>query len=360
MRIALVAPPFIPVPPLKYGGTELFIAHLAHGLQARGHDVIVYANGDSTVRCELRWRYRHAQWPIAEPGAAQLKNADHHSWAIHDAAMHADVIHLNDAVGIPFTPFVDVPAVATLHHPHEPVLSDLYVKYPAVQYVAISAAQGRAEAMPRIQVVHHGIAIEDYVFSAEKDDYVAFLGRMAPCKGVHHAIHAAKKAGIRLILAGEVQPVFRDYWEQQVRPQLGGAIEYIGEADLGRKNELLSRARALLVPIEWQEPFGLAMIEAMACGTPVLAFAGGSVEEIVRDGVSGWICRDAADMAERIASPGIAAESCRGWAAEHFSSDRMIDRYLEIYDRVLGPAHAREPSRRAAVPAASGAAASHE
>jgi len=338
MRIALVAPPFIPVPPVKYGGTELFIAHLAHGLQARGHDVIVYANGDSRVRCELRWRYRHAQWPIADPAAAHLKNADHHAWAIHDAGMHADVVHLNDATGVPFTTFIDVPTVSTLHHPHEPILSDLYVKYPGIQYVAISEAQGRREPMPRIQVIHHGIALDDYVFSAEKDDYVAFLGRMAPCKGAHQAIAAAKKAGIRLILAGEVQPVFRDYWELQVRPHLGGAIEYVGEADLAQKNALLSRARALLFPIEWEEPFGLAMVEAMACGTPVLAFGSGSVPEIVRDGVNGWICRDTSDMAERIRTLDIPPDSCRAWAAQHYPVERMVDRYLETYDRAQSDA----------------------
>jgi glycosyltransferase involved in cell wall biosynthesis len=338
MRIALVAPPFIPVPPVKYGGTELFLSHLAQGLQRRGHDVIVYANGDSRVSCELRWRYRHAQWPVVEPAAAQLKNADHAAWAIHDAAMHADVLHLNDAVAIPFTTFVDVPAVATLHHPHEPILSDLYTKYPAVQYVAISEAQARREPMPRTHVIHHGIVLDDYTVSAQKDDYVAFLGRMAPCKGAHLAIEAARLAGVRVKLAGEIQPVFRHYWETQVRPHIGGGAEYVGEADLRQKNELLGRARALLFPIEWEEPFGLAMVEAMACGTPVLAFGRGSVPEIVNDGVSGWICRDVSEMADRITSTAIAPESCRAWVERHFSSERMVDRYLETYDRAQSDA----------------------
>jgi glycosyltransferase involved in cell wall biosynthesis len=333
MRIALIAPPFIAVPPAKYGGTELFISHLADALDTRGHDVVVYANGDSRVRGELRWRYRHADWPVADAAAAHWKNADHTGWAIHDAAMHADVLHINDAVGIPFTRFVDVPAVATLHHSHEPALSNLYTKYPDVQYIAISESQARREPMPRMHVVHHGLTLDDYRPSAQKDDYVVFLGRMAPCKGAHLAVEAARLAGIKLKLAGEVQPVFREYWDTKVAPQVGGNIEYVGEADLAAKNALLSRARALLFPIEWDEPFGLAMIEAMACGTPVLAFGRGSVPEIVSDGVSGWICRNTADMAARIASPGIGAESCRAWVERHFSCDRMADRYLEIYDR---------------------------
>jgi glycosyltransferase involved in cell wall biosynthesis len=335
MRIALIAPPFISVPPVRYGGTELFVAHLAHGLQARGHDVVVYANGDSRVGCELRWRYRHADWPVKQPMAASIKNSDHHAWAVHDASLHADVLHINDAVAVPFTPFVDQPVVKTLHHPNEPLLSDLYVKYPAIQYVAISAAQGRGEPMPNVHVIHHGLDLDQYRTSRAKDEYVVFLGRMAPCKGAHNAIAAARRAGVRLKLAGEIQPVFQTYWDQQVHPHLGGAIEYVGEADLEKKNQLLSRARALLFPIEWEEPFGLAMIEAMACGTPVLAFAGGSVTEVVRDGVSGWICRDVADMADRIAAPAIPSASCRDWVATNFSIDRMVDRYLALYDRVV-------------------------
>jgi glycosyltransferase involved in cell wall biosynthesis len=228
--------------------------------------------------------------------------------------------------------------VATLHHPHEPILSDLYTKYPAVQYVAISEAQARREPMPRTHVIHHGIVLDDYTVSAQKDDYVAFLGRMAPCKGAHLAIEAARLAGVRVKLAGEIQPVFRHYWETQVRPHIGGGAEYVGEADLRQKNELLGRARALLFPIEWEEPFGLAMVEAMACGTPVLAFGRGSVPEIVNDGVSGWICRDVSEMADRITSTAIAPESCRAWVERHFSSERMVDRYLETYDRAQSDA----------------------
>jgi glycosyltransferase involved in cell wall biosynthesis len=336
MRIAIVAPPFIPVPPVAYGGTELFVAHLAEGLQARGHDVVVYANGESRVGCQVKWRYARAEWPISQQVAAQLKNTDHTGWAVRDASLDADLLHVNDAVAVPFAPFVAQPVVATLHHPHEPVLSALYERYPGIHYVAISAAQARREPMPQMHVVHHGIELSKYRAVARKDDYVLFLGRMAPCKGAHNAIEAARRAGVHLKLAGEIQPIFQEYWDERVAPQLGPDVEYVGEANLDLKNDLLSRARALLFPIEWQEPFGLAMIEAMACGTPVLAFAGGSVEEIVCNGVSGWMCRDVADMAERIVSPGIAAESCRAYVARYFSSDRMIDRYLEVYDHALG------------------------
>ena len=336
MRIALIGPPFIEIPPRHYGGTELFIGNLACELHARGHDVTVYGNGDSRVPCRVKWRYRHAEWPLDNPVRSQLKNADHTAWAVHDACASVDVLHLNDIVGVPFTTFVDVPTVLTIHHPHEPELSEQYAKYPGVHYVAIAQWLARREPMPHVHVVHHGIPLTDYTFSDEKDDYVAFLGRMAPCKGPHLAIEAARLAGARLKLAGEIQPVFRDYWEQQVRPHIDGEqIEYVGEADRAIKNALLSGARALLFPIQWEEPFGLVMIEAMACGTPVLAFAGGAVGEVVRDGMNGWICRDVVEMAGRIASPGIAAEACREFVGSHFSVATMADRYLDVYDRAL-------------------------
>jgi len=338
MRIALVGPPFIAVPPKRYGGTELFLAHLACELHARGHDVTVYANGESRLPCRVKSRYPHTDWPPDDAMRAQLKNADHTAWALDDAAGWADVVHLNDTVAIPFTRFIDVPAVMTLHHTHEPILSEQYEKYPAIDYVAIGAWLARREPMPKLHVVHHGLPVERYVCSRERDDYVAFLGRMAPCKGPHLAIEAARQAGVHLKLAGEIQPVFRDYWEREVKPGIDGAqIEYVGEADHAQKNALLSRARALLFPIQWEEPFGLVMIEAMACGAPVLAFDGGAVPEIVKDGVNGFICRNAADMARRIRGPLPPAAACRAFVASRFSVGRMADGYLDVYDQATAP-----------------------
>jgi len=340
MRVALIGPPFIEIPPRRYGGTELFIGNLARELYRRGHDITVYGNGESSLPCPVKWRYERAEWPCQSPLSAQLKNADHTAWAMQDAARGADVIHLNDGVGLPFTMFTDVPTVLTIHHPHEPDLSDHYDRYPQTTYVAIASWLAHAERMPHRHVVHHGIPVCDYTYSEEKDDYVAFLGRMVPCKGPHLAIEVARRAGVRLKLAGEIQPFFRSYWDEQIEPFIDGdRVEYIGEADFALKNALLSRARALLFPIQWNEPFGLVMIEAMACGTPVLAFAGGAVEEIVRNGVNGWICRDVNDMARRLACIGSSPAACRAAVAKRFSIARMADDYVAVYRCTIGHAH---------------------
>jgi glycosyltransferase involved in cell wall biosynthesis len=231
---------------------------------------------------------------------------------------------------------VNVPAVLTLHHPHEPSLSRQYARYPELDYVAVGEWLARRESMPNLHVVHHGIPVDDYVSSAHKEPYVAFLGRIVPCKGPHLAIEAAQRAGVRLKLAGEVQPEFREYWERSVRPHIDGRlVEFVGEANHVQKCELLSRARALLFPIQWEEPFGLVMIEAMACGTPVIALAGGAVAEIVRNGVNGWICRDTTEIAERMKGPLPSSQNCRDFVRRHFSVERMAAAYLEIYRHIL-------------------------
>jgi glycosyltransferase involved in cell wall biosynthesis len=176
---------------------------------------------------------------------------------------------------------------------------------------------------------------------AKKKDYLSFLGRIAPIKGTHLAIEVAHQTGIPLKIAGEVQPMFKDYFDSMVKPHIDGKfIEYIGEADLNSKNELLGNSMAMLFPIEWDEPFGLVMIEAMACGTPVLAFPGGSVPELVTDGASGYVCKSVEDMAARVRElvdgPGIAPETVRQYAEENFSVGRMVKEYIALYQAVLG------------------------
>ncbi len=344
MRIALVAPPFIPVPPVRYGGTELFVAHLASGLARAGHDVVVYANGASHPAGELRWLYEAAEWPVASIGDAAIKETAHTAWACEDAARHADVIHINCGPGVVFSRFVDVPIVATLHHPSEPALSMLYAQHPEVHYVAISRAQQVRERLPRITTVHHGIDLSRYRVGERKRGYLAFLGRIAPSKAPHIAIDVALRAGLPLKIAGEIQPIFDDYWTSMVKPRVDGRqVEFVGEADLAAKNELLANASAFLFPIQWDEPFGLVMLEAMACGAPVLAFGRGSVPEVVKDGVSGWVCRDVDDMARRARDPGISAAACRGHVASAFTIAHMTRRYLDVYRSAIASGRRGRP-----------------
>lgn len=340
MRIALVAPPFIPVPPKVYGGTELFISVLAEGLKKRGIDVVVYCNGESTVDVEKRWLYKHAQWPINGEVYANLKDINHTAWAIRDAAETCDIVHLNNLPGIAHSRFVPNQFVYTIHHPQEPGLSAFYEFYPNIHYVTISDFQRTRETMPHIQTIHHGIDVNLYRASKGNRTYLSFLGRIAPIKGTHLAIAIAKKAGIPLKIAGEVQPIFRSYFDTEVKPHIDGKfIEYVGEADLVAKNELLGNSLAMLFPIQWDEPFGLVMIEAMACGTPVLALPGGAVLEVVKDGVSGWTGRSVEDLAARAqnASRDFRPESVRSYVEREFSLDAMVGKYAQFYREVLNP-----------------------
>ena len=339
MRVALVSPPFLPVPPKKYGGTELFIAQLAEGLQCSGIDVVVYSNGESTVGVEKRWLYKNQRWPIEGEVFDNLQDFNHASWAVSDAAADCDIIHLNNVSALMFTRFVpDRKFVYTIHHVHEPQLSDLYHFFPQVEYVSISEFQRQREGMPRMQTIHHGIDLDAYPLQSGKQEYLSFLGRIAPIKGTHLAIEVAKKSGMPLKIAGEVQPIFQDYFDTQIKPHIDGKfIEYVGEADLAAKNELLGHSMAMLFPIQWDEPFGLVMIEAMACGTPVLAFPGGAVGEVVRDNISGLLCQSVDEMARRVRDlPGTFSPSnVRQYCQQYFSVERMVADYVALYQRII-------------------------
>jgi glycosyltransferase involved in cell wall biosynthesis len=338
MRIALIVPPFISVPPKKYGGTELFAGHLAVGLDRLGFDVVVYTNGESTVPVEKRWLYRDSQWPIDNEIHTDLRDINHGAWAVRDAAETADLIHVSNAPSLAHSRFVDQPFVYTIHHPHDQGLSSLYSYYPDTWFVSISEYQRKLERLPKLRTIHHGINPDDYRMGDGKRTHFTFLGRIAPVKGTHHAIEVARKTGIPLKIAGEVQPKYKGYFEMQVKPHIDGKfIEYVGEADLAMKNELLGSSLGLLFPIEWDEPFGLVMIEAMACGAPVYALPGGSVAEVVKDGVSGHICQSVDEMVERARNaPQFDFQQVRQYGLQEFSLDRMVQAYADLYAEILG------------------------
>lgn len=337
MVIGLVASPFVEVPPKRYGGTELFIANLAVGLRDLGQQVVVYANGESQLPVEVRSLYPQSLWPLTGDFSETLKEVNHTAWAIRDADEICDLVHVNSVHGLPPSRFCRTPFVSTLHHDHNEALSDFYSYFPEVHFVTISKFQQRLEEMPSLRTIHHGIDLSLYRFRQKKQPYLSFLGRIAPFKGTHLAIQVAQKCGIPLKIAGEVQPLFQDYFDTEVKPHVDGTfIEFIGEADLETKNELLGNSLALLFPIEWDEPFGLVMIEAMACGTPVLALPGGAVAEVVSDGTSGYVCQSLDEMARYAADIEtlIPPRTVRQYAERHFSAERMAAEYLQLYREI--------------------------
>jgi len=344
MRVALIASPFIPVPPVEYGGTELFIADLACGLQSLGVDVVVYTNGESTIAAEKRWLFAKSQWPI-RPGdeLAQLKEIEHTTWAMQDAFASCDIVHLNSVLGLPCARFSPLPVVYTLHHATDTQRSAAYSRLAGVHYVCISHDQCNRENLPLLQTIHHGIDLAKYQLKSEKQQYLSFIGRIAPIKGTHLAIDIAKGADIPLKIAGEVQPTYRDYFEVKIKPQIDGKfVEYVGRADLAAKNELLGNSMAMLFPIKWDEPFGLVMVEAMACGTPVLALRAGSVPEVVKEGVSGHVSRRIDDLVKRARNLDFVPANVRQYAELNFSKERMAREYRDLYTRILEQGEGRK------------------
>ncbi|HJU89566.1 MAG TPA: glycosyltransferase family 4 protein [Gemmatimonadaceae bacterium] len=339
MRIAMISTPFLAVPPRDYGGTERVVYELIEGLTDHGHDVTVFATGDSTTSAELQALYDEAQWP---PGI--MTDLNHVSWAMQQVAQgDFDLVHAHSAVALGLKRLVpDLPMVYTLHHERDEQLSEFYRHHLDAHYIAISADQKQREiSLPNCAVIHHGIDPKQFRCVIAPADYVAFIGRFAEIKGPHIAIDVAGEAGVPLRIAGDVHDVDREFGDREVLPRLSQPhVTYLGSIGMEAKVPLLCEARALLMPIDWNEPFGLVMIEAMLSGCPVVAFPRGSVPELVDEGVTGFVVNDAVQMRDVI-RPGGALDHfdrgrCRARAAERFSRMRMVDDHVRYYERVLG------------------------
>ena len=339
MRIALISTPFLAVPPRLYGGTELIVHELVEGLVQRGHEVELFATGDSRPSAALRSLYRTAQWP-----PTMLADLNHVSWAMQQIAERGpfDLIHAHSAVALACARLMpDVPLVYTLHHARDEALSDFYRYCGDVHYVAISDDQLRREVPLRhAHVIHHGLDPAKYFCPAVAlGTYVCFVGRYAEVKGPHTAIDAARQAGVPIRLAGDVHPPDEAWADAELRPRLGEPhVTELGSIGIAVKAPLLAHGRALLAPIEWNEPFGLILIEAMLSGCPVVAFPMGSVPELVEHGVTGFIATSLEHMAELI-RPGGAIDAfdrvkCRRRAIERFSASRMVADHIALYERV--------------------------
>jgi glycosyltransferase involved in cell wall biosynthesis len=335
-RIAVVGPPWVPVPPPAYGGTEIVLAGLLRGLRRAGHEVAYAGHPASTVDVE----------PIGATDPSQLGPIGHtlselaHVLQATDAAeaWGADVVHYHTLL-VPGRDELRAPMVVTHHGPFDPLSTAYFERLgKRCAVVAISLAQAAAApSVPIAAVVHNGIDVDEWPVGAGDGDYLVFLGRMHPDKGPDRAIEIARRAGVPLVLAAKMREAAeRAFFEETVEPMLHRGARYIGEADAATKRQLLTGARALLNPIQWPEPFGMVMVEALACGTPVIATPTGAAPEIVEHGVNGFLCDTPDAMVDAVAEVDqIDRQHCRASVRERFSIDRMVDGYLDVYRAVV-------------------------
>jgi glycosyltransferase involved in cell wall biosynthesis len=359
MRVGLIAPPWVPVPPPAYGGTELVLDALARGLARRGHQVQLFTTGDSTCEVQRAWLYDQADGFQMGNSLVELR----HTAAAYDVLAACDVVHDHTLTG-PFLASTrpKLRVITTNHSPFTPSLVDIYRRSSAVvPVIAVSSDQARRAAtdLPLVAVNHHGLDIDRYRYERQGGDHLAFLGRMSHDKGVDVAIDVARQAGVPLLIGAKMrEPSEREYFDEMIRPRLGGDVEYLGEVGYDDKVELLAGARAMLNPIRWPEPFGLVMIEAMACGTPVIATGQGAASELVVDGVTGFVAESTRELVAAVgAVDAIDRRWCRGLAEVRFSMDRLARDHELVYRQLCDGAF--DARRREAVRAggAAGAAA---
>jgi glycosyltransferase involved in cell wall biosynthesis len=340
VRIAQIAPPWFTVPPSGYGGIELVVSLLTENLVDRGHDVTLFASAGSTTIAELIS-------PLDAPDPALLGNVwfevSHALAAYLDTGCGFDVIHDHSGiVGPALGALLDrhPPVVHTLHGPWtEPGRRYYQLLQDRVSLVAISEAQ--RNDFPELHyaaTVHNGIDLDAYPYCEDKDDYLVYIGRATPDKGPVQAIEVARQAKMPLkMLVKRNEPFELAYWDEAVAPKLHGEVEVFERVSHDFKAELLARARAMVFPIQWPEPFGLVMIEAMACGTPVLACPRGAATEIVADGRTGFLRASVEDLVEAVLRVGeCASPECRSRVAERFSTEAMVTGYERVFEQVAG------------------------
>lgn len=340
MRIAQIAPPWFAVPPVRYGGIEWVVALLADGLADRGHDVTLFASGGSHTRAKLVTVFDDP------PGGEHIGEAFYdvvHASAAYDDAGSFDLIHDHSGlIGPAIGAHVPTPVVHTLHGPFTDEAKRVYgLLSGRIWYVAISEAQRAfCPDLSYAGTVHNGIDLDKYPFRKDKDDFLLFLGRINPEKGPELAVEVAHRTGRKLVMAVKMaeKPEQR-YWAEKVEPLLDGSEEILGEITIDEKADLLARASAVLFPIQWPEPFGLVMTEAMASGTPVISFPYGAAPEVIAHEKTGFLVSSIDEMCDAVERAGtIDAAACRAHVEAHFSDDAMVEGYLTAYEKVLaGP-----------------------
>ena len=350
MRIAQVAPLIESVPPTAYGGTERVVSYLTEELVHQGHDVTLFASGDSATSARLiapaPQALRLAGDAIVDPIAHLIVELER----VAALASEFDVIHWHlDYFHFPLSRRLGVPHVTTLHGRLDVTdVQELYTEFTDMPVVSISNDQ-RAPLPQALwaATIHHGLPADEFQPSFERGDYLAFLGRISPEKRADRAIEVARRVGMPLRIGAKVDPADQAYFEENVEPLLGhDHVEWVGEVAGEGKADLLRSAAALLFPIDWAEPFGLVMIEAMACGTPVIAYRSGSVPEVIDDGVSGFIVESIDESVEAVRRLGeLDRRVVRRTFEERFTVERMTRDYVRVYERLIsGGARLAEPA----------------
>jgi glycosyltransferase involved in cell wall biosynthesis len=341
LKIAILAPTWFAVPPTGYGGIELVVSLLADGLVDAGHEVTLFASGDSLTKANLSYIFEQAPSELIGRSLPEIR----HALACYEQADEFDVI--NDHSGIPAAALgglVQTPVLHTVHGPLDtPETQHAYASIaevsPAVGLISISENQRRPMPdLPWAATIPNAIDLSIYPSKPHKGDYLLFLGRFSPDKGAHRAIAVAMELGLPLKMAGKNrEPKERQYFAELVEPHLGhGGIEYLGEVSHGEKVELLQDARATLFPIEWEEPFGLVMVESMACGTPVIATRHGAVPEVIEHGHSGIIVESYREMPAALEQADeLDPNECRRYVEERFAPERMVGDYERAYAAAL-------------------------
>jgi glycosyltransferase involved in cell wall biosynthesis len=339
MRVAMLSPVWFPVPPPGYGGIEWVVHLLTEGLVAAGADVSLFASGDSRTAARLEAVYEQAPSEWIGNTFWELR----HTVACLERAGEFDVVHDHSGLlGLALGALAPVPVVHTVHGPLTEDPGDLYESVcrmaPGAHLVSLSLNQRKPKpGLPWLANVPNALDLDRYPFHVGHDDYLLFVGRMSPDKGAHRAVEVALELGLPLRLAGKCrEPLEQAYFDAYVRPGLGNGREYVGEVSHADKVALLQRARATLFPIDWEEPFGLVMIESLACGTPVIATRRGSVAEVIDDGVTGIIVDDHRQMPAALPhADALEPKQLRATVRDRFSPERMVGDYLAAYERAI-------------------------
>jgi glycosyltransferase involved in cell wall biosynthesis len=338
MRIAMVVPPYLDVPPRGYGGLELSVHALCVGLAQRGHEVVLFASGTSSIPGEVRSCFGAPTWPPHRNN--EVAHLDFTFRSIAADPRGFDVIQVHSPYALPHLADAPAPGVYTLHHPRHEAASRLYRSFPGLAYIAISERQRQLEIrMPDVTVIHHGLLPADYPLGEGGGPFL-FLGRLSRVKGCHHAVDAAVARGQELVVAGaphdDLVGEERGYFERELADRLRRpGVRWVGEVGPAEKVPLLRNATALVFPIEWEEPFGLVVIEALLSGTPVVALARGAVPELIEPGKTGVVADSPEEMTDRLLEVrALDRALVRERAIARFGHLRMADDHVALYERL--------------------------